>query len=209
MDVPDKDRPLRKDRTQIKIVFEKEMQNDVTPTKLIDESMPNYAMLHAKKAIAFGGMSRENSFDNLIEEKHKKDLFFSVDKVKFEDLYDWGNRTSESNKPKTGTSVVCNRTKIALFRYDREVFAIDEKCPHMGGPLHLGDIEVLGEASILCVVCPWHKWRLELTSGRLKMPSGRGIHNNVYPTRVSPDGRIMIGFSEISPELFSGDDDDF
>ena len=34
--------------------------------------------------------------------------------------------------------------------------ATSEKCPHAGGPLHLGDIEVLPDKS-LCVRCPWHK----------------------------------------------------
>lgn len=70
----------------------------------------------------------------------------------------------------------------------------------------MGDIESIGEASLLCVVCPWHKWRLDLTTGKVKIPDRNGKDRNiVYPTRVDSNGTISIGFSEIDNIYFSGD----
>lgn len=53
------------------------------------------------------------------------------------DLYDWSGDqkqtlTENGEKPRTGTLVTCNDKKIALFRFGAEIYAIDEKCPHMG-----------------------------------------------------------------------------
>ena len=73
--------------------------------------------------------------------------------------------------------------------------------------MHLGDIENLGEANLICVVCPWHKWRLELKSGKLKLPPGRNKQNEIYPTEILEDGTIKIGFAEFSKECFRGFED--
>ena len=65
----------------------------------------------------------------------------------------------------------------------------------------------MGEAQLLVVACPWHKWRIELQSGKLRMPAGRGICNQVYPTQIMNDGTLRIGFDEIAPDYFSTDYD--
>ncbi len=49
--------------------------------------------------------------------------------------------------------------RIALFRREGEVFALDETCPHRGGPLHDGAID-RG-----VVLCPWHQWQFDLKTG--------------------------------------------
>ena len=49
--------------------------------------------------------------------------------------------------------------RIALFHHDGRYFALDETCPHRGGPLHSGPIQ--GG----CVLCPWHSWRFDLETG--------------------------------------------
>jgi len=49
---------------------------------------------------------------------------------------------------------------IAVFRTaDDEVFALDDRCPHKGGPLSQGI--VFGEH----VACPLHNWTIELSTG--------------------------------------------
>lgn len=49
--------------------------------------------------------------------------------------------------------------EIALFKVDGKVFALENSCPHMGGPLGEGDLEG-------CVVtCPWHGWQFDVTTG--------------------------------------------
>lgn len=54
---------------------------------------------------------------------------------------------------------------IALFKLNGEIFALDNACPHMGGPLGEGEIEDG------VVTCPWHGWQFAIKSGEcLNMP---------------------------------------
>lgn len=48
---------------------------------------------------------------------------------------------------------------IALFYHEGMVRAVDNRCPHMGFPLHKGPVK----DGIL--ICPWHHARFDLTSG--------------------------------------------
>lgn len=58
-----------------------------------------------------------------------------------------------------------NGDEVALFNVDGEIYALDNSCPHMGGPLGKGEVE----DSI--VTCPWHCWQFEIPSGCcLNMP---------------------------------------
>lgn len=58
----------------------------------------------------------------------------------------------------------CIRTphgKVAVFRTgDDRVFAIDDHCPHKGGPLSQG---IVHGAS---VTCPLHNWVISLETGK-------------------------------------------
>ena len=60
-----------------------------------------------------------------------------------------------------GRAFVIGEHTIALFRQrDGNVFAIDNACPHRGGPLAEG---IAGGGF---VICPLHGWKIELRSGR-------------------------------------------
>jgi len=48
---------------------------------------------------------------------------------------------------------------IAVFNVDGRYYAIDNICPHRGGPLAEGDLEGA------IVACPWHAWRWDVTTG--------------------------------------------
>jgi nitrite reductase (NADH) small subunit len=64
--------------------------------------------------------------------------------------------------PRLGARVVKTAThgNIAVFRNaDDEVFAVEDKCPHKGGPLSQGI--VYGKR----VACPLHNWNIELGDG--------------------------------------------
>ena len=51
--------------------------------------------------------------------------------------------------------------KVAVFRTaENEVFAIEDHCPHRGGPLSQGIVH--GKA----VTCPLHNWVISLETGR-------------------------------------------
>jgi len=58
-----------------------------------------------------------------------------------------------------GLVVEVEGRRIALFRYQGEFFALDETCPHRGGPLHQG---LLQDG---VVACPWHLWQFDLKTG--------------------------------------------
>ena len=49
--------------------------------------------------------------------------------------------------------------EIALFRVGDKIYAIDQICPHAGGPLSEGGIH--GELAM----CPWHGWEFNVKTG--------------------------------------------
>lgn len=52
-----------------------------------------------------------------------------------------------------------NGCQIALFNVEGKIYALDNTCPHMGGPLGEGKIEKG------CVTCPWHAWTFDIKTG--------------------------------------------
>lgn len=61
----------------------------------------------------------------------------------------------------TGKLVDVNGVSIALFKNkDKQVCAIYATCPHQGGPMHEGGITENK------VMCPWHGWEFDVTTGK-------------------------------------------
>ncbi len=59
---------------------------------------------------------------------------------------------------------------IAVFNRDGQLFAIDAKCTHVGGPLEQGAV------ADHTVTCPWHGSKFDLTSGAVvRGPAGRPV----------------------------------
>jgi nitrite reductase (NADH) small subunit len=56
-------------------------------------------------------------------------------------------------------AVAAGEKRIAVFHTQQGIFAVDNTCPHRGGPLAEGD--VIGDE----IVCPWHLWGFDLRSG--------------------------------------------
>ena len=52
---------------------------------------------------------------------------------------------------------------IAFFNIDGTIYAVDDVCPHLGGPLHDGRVET----DELLVTCPLHGWRFSLCDGTM------------------------------------------
>jgi nitrite reductase/ring-hydroxylating ferredoxin subunit len=48
---------------------------------------------------------------------------------------------------------------LAIFTVEGRFYAIDNECSHRGGPLGDGDLD--GKI----VLCPWHAWRWDVTTG--------------------------------------------
>ncbi len=78
----------------------------------------------------------------------------------------WTKICPLSEIPKLGARVV--RTKdveIGVFRTeDDRVFAVNNTCPHKGGPLSQGI--VYGDK----VACPLHSWKISLVDGKAEEP---------------------------------------
>src|SRR3990170_6178222 len=74
----------------------------------------------------------------------------------------WIKIGSLNDIPRRGARcVVTPRGRIAVFRTgDDKVFALDDRCPHKGGPLSQG---IVHGAS---VTCPLHNWVISLETGR-------------------------------------------
>ena len=65
---------------------------------------------------------------------------------------------------------------FCLARLDGTLSALDNVCPHRGGPLGQGWIE--GNA----VLCPWHAWAFHLETGIAEPPERARV--TVFPIRV-------------------------
>ncbi len=79
-----------------------------------------------------------------------------------------------------GKMVKVGGKHIALFNIDGAYYAIDETCPHKGGPLSEGEVQ--GSK----VTCPWHGSVFDLTNGEvLRPPAPVGVSR--YNVRVVGD----------------------
>jgi len=87
--------------------------------------------------------------------------------------------------PRQGARAVATpRGDVALFRtQDDRVFALDDRCPHKGGPLSQGIVH--GHA----VTCPLHNWVIDLGSGEAAAPD-RGCVRRI-PVKVEA-GRVLL-----------------
>lgn len=65
---------------------------------------------------------------------------------------------------------------IALFHTSNGYFALDDRCPHRGGPLSEGEI-LEG-----VVTCPWHQARFDLSSGQCR--SSKDWKVVTYPVQI-------------------------
>jgi thiamine pyrophosphate-dependent acetolactate synthase large subunit-like protein/nitrite reductase/ring-hydroxylating ferredoxin subunit/CDGSH-type Zn-finger protein len=75
---------------------------------------------------------------------------------------------------------------IALTRIDGQYGALDNACPHQGGPLGEGSIECDGGEGDCWLRCPWHGWDFHPLTG--KSPAGHDDGTAVYPVEARDDG---------------------
>lgn len=72
---------------------------------------------------------------------------------------------------------------IGFALHNEEVFAFQDKCPHAGGRLSGGFVDVLGN-----IVCPLHRYKFNLKRGYNS--SGEGYFLKTYP--VKEDDGIWV-----------------
>jgi len=85
--------------------------------------------------------------------------------------------SADSVKPGGSKLVMAVGRRIALFNDGGTVYALDDTCTHVGGPLSEG----LCEGGV--VTCPWHGAQFRIRDGLVMGPPAR---RNVqcYPVRV-------------------------
>lgn len=81
--------------------------------------------------------------------------------------------------------VTCRHVTLCMTRFEGTYAALDNRCPHQGGPLGEGSIE----NGLLR--CPWHGWDFHPTTG--KPPGGYDDGVDTYPVEVREDG-VYVGF---------------
>ena len=79
---------------------------------------------------------------------------------------------------KAGTQPIC------VFWSDGTAYALDDRCPHMGFPLHRGSVETG------LVTCHWHNARFDLSSGGTLDPWADDVR--AYPVDIDEDGRVIV-----------------
>lgn len=71
--------------------------------------------------------------------------------------------------------------KICIGRFEDGLFAFSNKCPHAGGILSQGHIDLLGN-----IVCPLHRYKFSLKNGR--NTSGEGYYLKHWPVEFREEG---------------------
>jgi nitrite reductase/ring-hydroxylating ferredoxin subunit len=69
-----------------------------------------------------------------------------------------------------GRAVEVDGLRVAIFRDQGRLYALQGRCPHANGSLGHGWVEE-GEA-----VCPLHHWRFRLDTGRCTTVRGESVH---------------------------------
>ena len=93
--------------------------------------------------------------------------------------------TTEANALRAGqvcTIEVCGR-RLALVNLDGTFHALDNACPHRGGPLGVGYLDG-GRLH-----CPLHGWGFEVATGACDVRPDQPV--KTYPVEVH-DGRVWV-----------------
>lgn len=103
--------------------------------------------------------------------------------------------------PAVGPLVVkVDKREIVLVRWNDEVYALRNVCPHQHqsfadgvvrgqfGSTAVGEIEADQKGRAI-IACPWHRWQFDLVSGRCLADESYRVRS--YATRVE-DGRILV-----------------
>ena len=117
-------------------------------------------------------------------------------------MIDLGSLDSfEEGKPRI-ISIEGREVGIIRWRGD-EIYAVHNRCPHMGGPLCRGVVgpkivsrgggvpgAIETDENIPTIVCPWHKWEFQAKNGQSMWDPKYRV--KTYPVRIE-NGRVLLG----------------
>lgn len=84
--------------------------------------------------------------------------------------------------------VALGRYDVAVFNVDGEFFALENVCPHQGGPMADGWIEGT------TITCPWHAWCFDLRTGKMTLGDFASIPRFAV---VVEQGAVFVGTEPI------------
>lgn len=100
-------------------------------------------------------------------------------------------------------TVTAGRKTLALVHFDGQYAAMDNRCPHQGGPLGEGSIEK-GVDDKCWLRCPWHGWDFDPLTG--KPPGGHeDTGQEMFPVESRADG-IYVGVAPEPPHVRTSTD---
>ena len=98
----------------------------------------------------------------------------------------WIAVTQCENIPlREGRAVMVHDKELAVFNLGERFLAVENRCPHRGGPLSDGIV------SGNTVVCPLHAWRVCLDDGSVVKPAEQKACVISYRTKVE-DGIVCV-----------------
>ena len=104
--------------------------------------------------------------------------------------YEWhkiADNEKEIAMEENGIAVIeIKDKKICIAKFQEQWFGFPYKCPHAGGLLANGYIDVTGN-----IVCPVHRYKFSLKTGR--NTSGEGYYMKTFPIEIRPEG-FYVGF---------------
>ena len=74
-------------------------------------------------------------------------------------------------------------TDVAVWDRQGKLYAVDNRCPHLGGPLAMGALQDN------MLVCPWHGWEFDFTTG--KCDFNQAIVLRTYEVAVVNDDILL------------------
>ena len=109
--------------------------------------------------------------------------------MKQKQIKKWLSITQADNIPlREGRSVQVAGHEIAIFNLGDRFLAIENNCPHRGGPLSDGIV------SGRTVVCPLHAWKIDLESGQVTNRPEKNLCVKTFATAVR-EGVLVLELS--------------
>lgn len=105
-----------------------------------------------------------------------------------EEMTAWRTVCAFDELPVGGVCAVRCGTKVVAVVRDKDdgVFALENTCPHRGGPLAGGKL-VNGE-----LACPWHSFRFDPATGCATMPTLHPPAQTIPVRRVGNDVQLRL-----------------
>ena len=96
--------------------------------------------------------------------------------------------------------------QIGIVRWRDRIHAVNNLCPHQGGPLCRGVLsprltaaepgEMTLDEFAPVLACPWHGWEFDLRTGRAILDPK--VRVRIFPARVAV-GRVLVDVNDASP----------